>query len=264
VAAYREVVVEPVYATVIAIITAAFRLLGWRIDVQGAEHIPRSGAGVIATNHVGYLDFTFVGYAAHRRRRLVRFLAKREVFDRRVAGWLMRRMRHIPVDRFGKAAESYTASVTALQRGELIGMFPEATISRSFVPAAAKTGAARMAMAAGVPLIPGAVWGSQRLLTKGRKPNLQRGVAISVFLGAPVPYEADEDPAEVTRRLMTRVGELLAAAQETYPQVPAGDDDRWWLPAHLGGTAPTVAEADAAATAERAARLEERRAARGR
>ncbi len=253
---------EPVYGTVIALITTGFRLFGWRIDVRGAEHLPRSGSAVIATNHVGYLDFTFVGYAARQRRRLVRFLAKKELFDKRVVGWLMRHMRHIPVDRFGKAADSYTASISALKGGEIIGMFPEATISRSFVPAAPKSGAARMAMAAGAPLIPGAVWGSQRLLTKDRKPNLQRGVAISVFFGAPVDYEPDEDPAEVTRRLMTRVGELLASAQATYPQSPAGDGDRWWLPAHLGGTAPTVAEAEAAAARERATRIEQRRSSR--
>jgi len=256
--------VEPVYVSVIGIIRAAFRLFGWRISVQGAEHIPRRGAAVIATNHVGYLDFTFVGYAAREHRRLVRFLAKAEIFQHPIAGPLMRAMRHVPVDRYGKAADSLTAAVAALQRGELIGMFPEATISRSFVPTPGKTGAARMAMAAGVPLVPGVVWGSQRIMTKGRKPNLQRGVAITIAFGEPVPYEPGDDPAEVTLRLMARIGELLAHAQATYPQQPAGDDDRWWLPAHLGGTAPTVAEAQAASLAERDARIAARRAERDR
>lgn len=253
---------EPVYGSVIQLVKTGFRLFDWQITVHGAEHIPRVGAGVIATNHVGYLDFTFVGYAAKERGRLVRFLAKQEIFDHRVAGPLMRAMRHVPVDRFGRAQDAYVAAVDALRRGELIGMFPEATISRSFVPASAKTGAARMAMTAGVPLIPGALWGTQRLLTKGRRPNLQRGVAVTVALGAPIAYEPDEDRLAVTRRLMTRIGELLADAQATYPQAPAGDDDRWWLPAHLGGTAPTVAESQAAAQAEAAARRERRRSAR--
>jgi 1-acyl-sn-glycerol-3-phosphate acyltransferase len=251
-----------VYGSVIRLVKTGFALFGWRITVRGAEHIPKAGAAVIATNHVGYLDFTFVGYAARERGRLVRFLAKQEIFDHRVAGPLMRGMRHVPVDRYGRAQDAYVAAVDALRRGELIGMFPESTISRSFVPAAAKTGAARMAMTAGVPLIPGAVWGSQRLLTKGRRPNLQRGVAISVNLGAPIAYEADEDVMAVTRRLMTRIGELLADAQATYPQAPADDADRWWQPAHLGGTAPTVAEAEAAAAAEAAARRARRRSAR--
>lgn len=255
---------EPVYGSVVRLVTTGFSLFGWRVTVHGAEHVPRTGAAVIATNHVGYLDFTFVGYGARERGRLVRFLAKQEIFDHPVAGPLMRGMRHVPVDRYGRAQDAYVAAVEALRRGELIGMFPESTISRAFVPAVAKTGAARMAMTAGVPLLPGAVWGSQRLLTKGRKPNLQRGVAITVNLGAHVAYEPDEEPAAVTRRLMTRIGELLADAQATYPQAPAGDDDRWWQPAHLGGTAPTVAEAEAAAAAESAARRERRRsAARG-
>jgi 1-acyl-sn-glycerol-3-phosphate acyltransferase len=134
-------------------------------------------------------------------------------------------------------------------------MFPEATISRSFVPMSAKSGAARMALEANVPLIPGAVWGTQRILTKGRPRNLQRGVPITILIGEPVPYRSDEDPVEITKRLMDRITELLEKAQASYPDQPAGEDDRWWLPAHLGGTAPSVAEAEA----ERIAELQERR-----
>ncbi len=255
--------VEPVYRVVITLVRLVYVLFGWRVTVRGAQHVPTRGAAVIASNHVGYLDFTFIGYGVIPRRRLVRFLAKQEIFDQPVAGWLMRQMRHIPVDRYGRAADSFTASVEYLRRGELIGMFPESTISPSFVPMAGKTGAARMAMTAGVPLIPCAVWGSQRLLTKGRPNNLQRGVAVTVLYGEPVPYEAGEDPVAVTNRLMTRIGELVDEAQADYPQRPAGDADRWWQPAHLGGTAPTVEEAKASLAAESAARRTRRRAAAG-
>lgn len=251
---------EPVYRSVIGLITTGFRAYSWPVTVRGVEHVPATGGAVLATNHIGYLDFTFVGYAAGDRGRLVRFLAKKEIFDKPGVGWLMRGMRHVPVDRYGRAADSYSAALTALQAGEVIGMFPEATISTSFVPAAGKTGAARMAMAAGVPLVPGAVWGSQRLLTKGRPRNLQRGVAITVLFGAPIPYTPGEDPATVTKRLMTRITELVAEAQATYPQQPEGDDDRWWLPSHLGGTAPSVAASDAAAQAASAQRRAQRRA----
>ncbi len=252
---------EPIYTSVIGLVKAGFRAYGWKIEVRGAEHVPATGGAVIATNHIGYLDFTFIGYGAGKRGRLVRFLAKKEIFDHRAVGWLMRGMRHVPVDRYGRAADSYSAALAALQEGEVIGMFPEATISTSFVPAPGKTGAARMAMAAGVPLIPGAVWGSQRLVTKGRPRNLQRGVAITVLFGEPLPYEPGEDPAKVTLRLMERITELVAEAQRTYPQQPAGDDDRWWVPAHLGGTAPTEAESRAAAAAVIAERRARRRAA---
>ncbi len=254
---------EPVYSPVIGAVIAAYKMLGWQVRVTGAEHLPASGAAVVATNHIGYLDFTFVGFGAHERGRMLRFLAKQEIFDKPVVGALMRGMKHIPVDRFGRAQDALDHAVEALRRGELIGMFPEATISRSFVPAAGKSGAARMAMAAGVPLIPGAVWGSQRLLTKGRPRNLQRNVVVTVDFGSPIPYVAGEDAGEVTKRLMTAIEALVDHAQRDYPQQPAGAADRWWLPAHLGGTAPTVAEADALAAAESAARRDRRRQERG-
>ena len=245
---------EPVYTPVIGAVITLFKAMNWRVDVKGAEHVPVTGPAVIATNHVGYLDFTFVGYGVRGRGRMLRFLAKKEIFDHPVAGPLMRGMKHVPVDRFGRAKDAFAAAIDALRRGELIGMFPEATISRSFVPAAGKSGAARMAMEASAPLIPGVVWGSQRILTKGRPRNLQRGVPITVEFGAPIDYTPDEDPADVTKRLMTAIEALVDSASRSYPDQPASDADRWWLPAHLGGTAPTVEEADAMAAQEKAER----------
>ena len=245
---------EPVYTPVIGTVIALFKAMGWRVDVTGSEHIPVTGPAVVATNHIGYLDFTFVGYGVREQGRMLRFLAKKEIFDHPIAGPLMRGMKHVPVDRFGKAKDAFHEAIKALQRGELIGMFPEATISRSFVPAAGKSGAARMAMEASAPLIPAAVWGSQRILTKGRPRNLQRGVPIAVEFGAPIEYSPGEDPADVTKRLMTAIEALVDNVSRSYPDQPAGDADRWWLPAHLGGTAPTVEEADAMAAEEKAAR----------
>lgn len=236
---------EPVYRIVIGGAIAMIRAKGWRVIARGVENIPLNGPAVLASNHIGYLDFVFVGYAARPRKRLVRFMAKREVWDKKLVGWFMRKMRHIPVDRFGGAHESFDASVDKLKRGEIIGMFPEATISPSFVPRAGKSGAARMAQAAEAPLIPIAVWGTHRLLTKWRPKNFQRGVAILVNIGAPLPIVPEEDADATTARLMARIRELLAEAQQIYPQKPADDDDRWWVPAHLGGTAPTFEDAEA-------------------
>lgn len=249
---------ELVYRPVIGIALGIFKVLSWDIRLSGTEHIPKSGPAVIATNHVGYLDFVFVGYAARPSGRLVRFLAKQEVFDHKISGPLMRGMKHIPVDRFGRAKDSVDASVAALERGEIIGMFPESTINPSFVPGEGRSGAARMAMAAGAPLLPGAVWGSQRIMTKGRPRNFQRKVAITVDLGSPVAYDPGEDAAEVTGRLMQEISGLVKRTADAYPQSPADDSDRWWLPAHLGGTAPTPEVATAMLTAEREARRKRR------
>lgn len=242
------------YRPVIGVALAAFKVMHWTVATSGSAHIPLAGGAVIATNHVGYLDFVFVGYAARERGRLVRFMAKQEVFDHKVSGPLMRGMKHIPADRYGQAGAAVDRSIEAVRRGEVVGMFPEGTISRSFVPRAGKSGAARIAMEASAPLIPGAVWGSQRILTKGRPRNFERGILITVDLGAPVAYESGEDPSAVTERLMSRIGEIVESAQRAYPQNPEVVDGCWWMPAHLGGAAPSVAEADELAARERAER----------
>ncbi|MGW5050686.1 lysophospholipid acyltransferase family protein [Actinokineospora sp. NPDC004072] len=234
---------ELVYPPVVLVAKTAFRLLDLRIDVRGAEHVPASGGAVIACNHISYLDFLFCGLGAQPARRLVRFMAKREIFANRVAGPLMRGMHHIPVDR-AAGAQSYAAAVGALRAGEVVGVFPEATISRSLTVKDIKSGAARMAAEAGVPLIPMAVWGTQRLWTKGRKRELtKRHVPITILAGEPMRVGPDDDVDLRTEELRTRLSGLLDTIQRDYPDQPSGPDDRWWLPAHLGGTAPTPEQA---------------------
>src|SRR4051812_9297968 len=138
-------------------------------------------------NHIGYLDFTYAGLAARPARRLVRFMAKQEVFTHKVSGPLMRGMHHIPVDREAGAG-SYRTAVDALRAGEIVGVFPEATISRSFELKDFKAGAARMASEAGVPLLPTIIWGSQRGWTKGRPKRLGGAKGgNSVWGGGPRP-----------------------------------------------------------------------------
>ncbi len=249
---------EYVYRPVIGFALGLFKALSWQIRTFGTENIPTSGPVVLASNHVGYLDFVFVGYAARERGRLVRFMAKKEVFDHPVSGPLMRGMKHIPVDRFARASEAVDLAIDYLKRGEAVGMFPEGTISRSFVPRAGKTGAARMAMESGATLLPCATWGTQRILTKDRPKNFQRKVALDVYVGEPIDYDRDGDPAEVTARLMDAIGALVEKAQANYPQQPGGPSDKWWLPAHMGGTAPTVEEADALAARDRERRKKAR------
>jgi 1-acyl-sn-glycerol-3-phosphate acyltransferase len=226
------------YRFVVRLGLVVFRLMGLRFDVRGAEHIPAAGGAIICSNHVSFLDFTFLEFAAIPQRRLVRFMAKAGVFRHRLAGPFMRAMRHIPVDRKAGAA-AFEAAVRALKDGEVVGVFPEATISTSFTVKDLKAGAARMAVDAGVPIIPAAVWGGHRVATKGHKVELRRGVAVTVLLGEPIVPEAGEKVQPLLRRTKAAMDALLDEAQRSYPDQPAGPDDRWWLPAHLGGTAPT-------------------------
>src|SRR3954470_8082408 len=186
----RDVVYPPVIRTALGL----FRVLGFRFDVRGVDNIPASGGAVVASNHVSYLDFMFVGLPAYRRgKRFVRFMAKEAVFRHRVSGPLMRGMHHIPVDRAAGAA-AYQHAVAALRSGELVGVFPESTISRSFVPRPLKSGAARMAQESGVPLIPVVIWGGHRVWTSGRRPVWKRHVPVSIWVDRPL----DPVPGETT------------------------------------------------------------------
>ncbi|GAA1632956.1 lysophospholipid acyltransferase family protein [Catellatospora bangladeshensis] len=230
---------DRIYPPVIALAKTAFRVLDLRIDLRGAEHVPTSGGAVLACNHISYLDFILCGFAAQPSKRMVRFMAKKEIFEHRIAGPLMRGMHHIPVDREAGLA-SYKAALAALKDGEIIGVFPEATISQSFTVKEIKGGSARMAAAAGVPLIPMALWGPQRLWTKGRPRRIgQRHIPVTLLVGEPM-YPGRRDKSEVvTAELHARMQALLDRAQADYPDKPKGPEDSWWQPAHLGGTAPT-------------------------
>src|SRR3954470_22820767 len=176
------------YRFVIRLALVVFRLFGFRFDVRGAEHVPATGGAIICSNHVIYLDFTFLGLGALPQHRLVRFMAKASVFRHGFAGPFMRAMQHIPVERSAGAA-AFESAVRALKDGQVVGVFPEATISRSFTVKELKAGAARMAIDAGVPIIPAAVWGAQGIATKGRRVQLRRGVAVTVALGEPLVPE---------------------------------------------------------------------------
>ncbi len=226
--------------------------------VTGVENLPVTGGAVIAINHTSYFDFTFAGLPAYKqhRGRKVRFMAKKEVFDSKITGPIMRSLRHIPVDRDSGAA-SFSEACQKLKEGELVGVYPEATISRSFEIKEFKSGAARMAIAADVPIVPHIVWGAQRIWTKGHPKNdgAPEGADL-VTVGEPIYPTLPA--AELTALLHSRMQHLLERVQDAYGPHPPGE---FWVPHRLGGGAPTLAEAnqmDLDEAAEKAARRAER------
>ncbi|MEP6650699.1 MAG: lysophospholipid acyltransferase family protein, partial [Lapillicoccus sp.] len=175
-------------------------------------------------------------------RRYVRFMAKDSVFTHKVSGPLMRAMKHIPVDRSAGAA-SYGHAVRFLRSGEIVGVFPEATISRSFELKAFKNGAARMAQEAAVPMLPVVMWGSQRVWTKGHPKRLGRtNVPIVIAVGELIPVAPGENIDEATAKIHAVMGDMLHVLQESYE--PLTGDELAFLPARLGGKAPTLEEAN--------------------
>ena len=225
-----------VYPPVVVTLKTLWRYLGLRFTFEGQQNIPTSGGAILAMNHVGYFDFALIGTGVLPRKRYVRFMAKKSIFDHKIAGPLMRGMHHISVDRDSGSA-SFVAALRALRAGEIVGIFPEATISRSFEIKEMKTGAVRLAQGAGVPIIPTIIWGSQRIYTKGIKPDFSRKrFPIFVSYGEPLHISKGDDVSQAEAELRRRMESLLHALQEKYPDSPVG---QFWAPARLGGTAPT-------------------------
>ena len=239
---------EPLYRAVVEGFKGIFAVLGMKLDIVGEENIPLQGGAVLALNHTSYLDFALGGVPADRRgRRFVRFMAKDSVFRHPIAGPLMRGMKHIPVDRHDGSV-AFEAAVAAARAGELIGVFPEATMSRSLAIKELKNGAVRMAREAEVPLIPMIVFGGHRVLSYDVR-DFTRGRTICMTIGRPMTTNDDVD--EMTHALRSTLSELLDQTIQRYPDKPPGAP---WIPQRHGGSAPSL---------EEAARIEEqRRAAR--
>lgn len=248
---------DRVYRAIEVAAKTAFKVLGQRIHLSGYEHIPARGPFLLASNHISYVDFIYAGLAGVEAGRYVRFMAKKELFDHRVSGPIMRSLHHISVDR-GDGLGSYRQALGYLRDGEGVGIFPEATISRAMELKDFKTGAVRLATEAQVPVLPVIVWGTQRLYTKDHPRDLTRRRPLTIVVGEPLSLPG-LDAAADTATLHASMSALLDRAIKEYPDQGAG---AWWLPASYGGSAPSLeraAELDAAERRERIARRQARK-----
>src|ERR1700733_6214107 len=192
--------VEPTYRTLEILAQLAVLATGTRITYGGVENIPERGGVVVAINHTSYIDWLPAALATRRRGRRLRFMIKAEMQQVKVVNFLIKRTRTIPVDRHA-GAEAYAVAVQRLREGELVGVYPEATISRSFELKEFKTGAARMAIEANVPIVPVIVWGAHRIWTKDHPHHVGRNkVPITVQVGPPVRAAKDVAATEAALR----------------------------------------------------------------
>ncbi len=220
---------EPVFDGVKALLYPPMHF-GVRWDLGGVEHIPTSGAVILASNHASYLDPLALAYLGLQRKRRTRFLAKEELFAKKGLGGILRGAHQIPVQRgTADAAGSLVAAEDALRAGECVAVFPEGTISLDLDPMAGKTGTARLAAATGAPVVPVGLWGLHRVMFKGRKPRWRAGVAEVVRIGAPLTIGAGEDVLDATDRIMSAICAQVAAARAAYPQHPTEAEGDWWV-----------------------------------
>jgi 1-acyl-sn-glycerol-3-phosphate acyltransferase len=241
------------YRTMAGLVGTSIRAAGVRTQVDGLEHLPVDGPAILAANHVGYLDFAFIMLAPPRPRREMHFMARGDLFDHWLLGPLLPRLGQIPVDEHGDPTTPMVLAERVLTAGGIVGLHPEAMVNPTFLPIPAKSGAVRLAQRTGAPIIPCAVWGSQRLVTKWRPVGWpERGIVVRTRFGAPFhppQGNASRGGRELMQRIGTMVDELIAEEA-----APAG---AWWVPAARGGGALTHQEFTArlaALEAERRAR----------
>ena len=218
---------EPLYGLAVLLLRRPM-CHAFRWTIEGLEHIPATGPALLASNHISYLDPLCLPYATNQVGRRVRILAKAELFERRLPARILRSLGHIPVERGTADSGALDAAAATLARGELIGVFPEGTISRDLDPMPGKTGAARLARATGVRVVPVGLWGGHRLITAGRPRSWRWGVAITVVCGQPFVIGPSDNPRLATDRIMGAICEQVARARALYPQVPEPGDPDWW------------------------------------
>jgi 1-acyl-sn-glycerol-3-phosphate acyltransferase len=190
-------------------------------DWRGVENLPETGGAVIAANHLSHVDALMFGHFIYDNGRLPRFLAKSGVFKNKLFGAIFRSAGQIPVYRdSADAANAFRDAVKAVNEGELVAVYPEGTITRDpgVWPMTAKSGAARIALTTGCPVIPVAQWGPNHILAYGEKrPKLFPRKTMTVKAGPPVdladlrglPQNAETLRA-ATDRIMDAITALLA------------------------------------------------------
>ncbi|MGX7679469.1 lysophospholipid acyltransferase family protein [Jatrophihabitans sp. DSM 45814] len=195
----------------------------WRRNWRGADRIPRQGPAILAINHISYADPFVVGRFIWDAGRLPRFLAKASLFKLPLAGRIVSGAGQIPVYRgTAEANEALRGAVEALQRGEVVLIYPEGTVTRDpqFWPMRGKTGIARLALLAPeVPVIPVGQWGAQHFLDfyAHRFRPIPRKT-VSMWAGEPVDlsqYRGGEPRTavlhEMTDHIMREVRDQVAA-----------------------------------------------------
>lgn len=203
---------------------------------QGAEHIPQTGGVILVVNHLSHADPLVVSHFVHDAGRWPQFLAKQSVFDVRMLGWLLRRLRQIPVRRGTvDAARALEAAVTAVKAGDAVVIYPEGTTTRhpELWPMKGRTGVARLWLETGAPLIPVVTWGPQQLFDpRTKRLRLRPRTPIRVLAGPPLlpPAAADATAGnaalhEITDTVMLRLRDLLAELRGE-PAPPL------WMPGH--------------------------------
>jgi 1-acyl-sn-glycerol-3-phosphate acyltransferase len=217
---------EPWYRIARAVALPPVKLwFNWHLE--GLEHVPPEGSALIASNHISYLDPLADAYFLTLASRRPRFLAKSELFENPFLRTVLKGAGQISVQRGTGDPSALDAASRALEEGEAVVIYPEGTVTTNpdFSPMRARTGIARLALAAGLPIIPLAIWGSQHVWQKDGRHSLKFARPIWLRAGEPIdlaseiPDRADPDAARTgTDRVMDELTQLVNDLRARYPK----------------------------------------------
>lgn len=186
-----------------------------RQDWTGGENIPESGGCILVMNHISHLDPLTAAHIVYDHGRLPRYLAKSGLFKNRALAYFMRAAGQIPVERLSReAAGAYDAAVAAVRNGECVVVYPEGTLTRDpgLWPMVGKSGAARIALETGCPVIPVGQWGAQRLLAPyAKRPDLFPRKPITMRVGEPVDLSDLVDQPRTLAVIQQATDRIMAA-----------------------------------------------------
>jgi 1-acyl-sn-glycerol-3-phosphate acyltransferase len=179
----------------------------FRIEVEGAENVPASGGAILAANHQAFCDSLFLPASTSRR---VTYVAKAEYFERRRTAWFFRAVGQIPMHRGGgeKSQQSLGEALDLLRAGGLLGIYPEGTRPPDERLHRGRTGVARLALAAGCPVVPVALIGTRAVQPVGAR-MLRPFKTVKVRFGQPINfaerYRARADDPMVLRQITDEI-----------------------------------------------------------
>lgn len=220
---------EPWYrAAELALIPPMQLWFNWRLE--GLEKIPVEGPVIVAGNHLSYVDPLAHGYFVVKAGRRPRFLAKQELFDARFVGTVLRGARQISVERGTGDRSPLEDARRAVERGEVVVIYPEGTTTTThedFSPGRGKTGAVRLAIATGVPILPVATWGGQFVWRRSGRQSLTFGRPIWVVAGEPFDPSERLDGEPDAGRLRTLTDDLMGELDKLVADLRARYPTRW-------------------------------------
>lgn len=202
---------------------------------SGMEHIPASGGAILVANHVSHADPLVGAHFVYDAGRWPQFLGKASLFEIPVLGWLLRKVRQIPVYRGTvDAAKALEAAVEAVKAGDAVIIYPEGTTTREpdLWPMRGKTGVARLVQETGAPVVPIVMWGPERIFDpRTHKLRLRLRTPVTVVAGPPLDLSGWAGAAPTTAVLHQMTDDIMLHLRDMLAEIRAGTPPELWTPA---------------------------------